>query len=333
MAKVGRVAGATHRIIEKGVGKGQTGAKMTDAIRIQRLLNRIGYRIGEDGDFGPASQAALQHFQANWAGGDAAITIVASEVKKYKEGKGTVTKGPGGLPVQPYVTPDDPCLFALACAAGLLIELSSKKGQAAFNEVWPRIDGIQYRGYPAGNGAPHMYWGLDLQDYKGYAIMTGDSKCKGLTKSYQFPAPQEKLAMHCTSFATFVMSVWHQGDLSAPPYDAHQQWGGNGPHLPREYDGWDVLKVTRNDKPTSLLTSVEELTSVVTDPNRLYLVECASLGKGNFGEVKHFMAAYRNDLYEAKYNGTVSKRDLATRAKETLAGGRGFYVWGPSPSL
>ncbi|MBK6851978.1 MAG: hypothetical protein IPG93_10235 [Burkholderiales bacterium] len=89
--------------------------------------------------------------------------------------------------MQPFVTPDDPLLFAVALAARLLFEMSSKKGAAAFADVWPRIDGIPYRGYPAGNGPPHMFWGLDLQDYEGYAIMTGDSRCNGLTKGYQFP--------------------------------------------------------------------------------------------------------------------------------------------------
>jgi hypothetical protein len=129
------------------------------------------------------------------------------------------------------------------------------------------------------------------------------------------------------------MSVWHPGDVSESPYDAHQQWGGNGSHLAREYDGGDVLEVKRGEKPTSLLTSVAELQAVVTDPSRLYLVECASLGKGDFGEVKHFMVAYQNNLYEAKYHGTVSKRDLAARAQDTLESGRGFYVWGPNPNL
>lgn len=332
MAKVGVVAGATYRIIQKGVGKGQAGARRTDAIRIQRLLNRIGYKLGEDGDFGPSSQAALQHFQAHWKGTDAVIDIVPAEVLKFKQGTAGVKAGPH-LPVQPFVTPDDACLFALALSAGVLIEMSSRKGAAAFGEVWPRIEGIQYRGWPAGNGPAHMYWGLDLAGYEGYAIMTGTASSKGLERGYQFLAPLDKLAMHCTSFATLLMSVWHQGDLSESPYDAHQQWGGNGAHLAREYDGWDVLKVKRSEKPTSLLTSVDELKSVVTDPNRLYLVECASLGKGNFGEVKHFMAAYQNNLYEAKYQGTVSKRDLSARAQDTLDSGRGFYVWGPSPAL
>lgn len=99
MPKVGVVAGATYRSIQKGVGLGQAGSKRADAIRIQRLLNRIGYRLGEDGDFGPSSQGALQHFQANWKGTDAPIDIVAADVLKFKNGTAGVTSGPC-LPVR-----------------------------------------------------------------------------------------------------------------------------------------------------------------------------------------------------------------------------------------
>lgn len=83
--------------------------------------------------------------------------------------------------------------------------MSSKTGAAAFGEVWPRIDGLPYRGWPAGNGPSHMFWGLDLKDYEGYAIMTGNAKNVALERGYQFLPPIEKLALQCTSFATLVM--------------------------------------------------------------------------------------------------------------------------------
>jgi hypothetical protein len=226
----------------------------------------------------------------------------------------------------------------------VLLELSKKTGFTAFNEVWPRLEGLPYRGYD-GNGAAHMFWGLDLAGYEHYALMTGDSTHadKGGGKGYQFLPKYEPLGLHCTSFATLIMAVWHQGNLRKEPYDAYLGWGGDRPHLAKDYC-FDLCAITNGDKSKKMLESGDELKQAIREPSRFYLIEVASQSVKVYDTkdtyhyaswgVSHYVAAYNGNAYEAS---SVEKelicQELKARGDAIAARGKKFYVWGPSPSL
>ncbi len=335
--------GATKKIIEQPIGLNQGNPK--DIVGIQRLLIRIGYPIGDKelGQFGADTTAALLHFQTNWLP-DQCLMVNPRDLNDFKLSPVTQGVGLGQLPVRPFIDTTDKVLFALADSAGVLLELSNATGTSALLEVSRRVLGLPYRGFGSSPGLPHMFWGLDLPGYENYALMTGDANCSQLGRRNQFLPPGEPLAFHCTSFATVMLAVWHQGNCRKPPYDATLQWGADRAHVAADW-GMEICSAESDGKQVHLLSTEDQMAQIFcASPQQLFLVELTkasmqAYGKDDTGElvkysvswgVHHYALVASFMAYQAsQIQGRVICEPVSSFVGRSIQSGNRFYVWGP----
>jgi hypothetical protein len=335
--------GATKKIIEQPVGLNKGNPK--DIVGIQRLLIRIGYPIGDKelGQFGADTTAALLHFQTNWLP-DQCLLVKPSDLNNFKLPPVTQGVGLGQLPVRPFIDITDKVLFALADSAGVLLELSTATGAYAFLEVGRRVLGLPYRGFGTSPGKPHMFWGLDLPGYENYALMTGDANCSQRGRKNQFLPPEEPLAFHCTSFATVMLAVWHQGNCRKPPYDATLQWGADRAHVAADW-GMKICSADADGTQVRLLSTEEQMAELFcANPQQLFLVELTQASMQAFGKddtgttvkyavrwgVHHYALVNNFMAYQAsQLQGRVICEPVSAFVGRCIQRGDRFYVWGP----
>lgn len=252
---MGELFGATYSIIKKPVGRGfQTQGR--EVKRINQLLRLAGYLtakpVAED-QWTDASNDALVAFQE---------ALCAA-------------------PVQRYIEPKDPFdkLFSLALIAKVLIPLPY--GLRSASAVTVLYNHCRSANYPYGWHADgtRVIWGFEGRP--AWAIAT--------TLDRDFSSPLT-ITLNCTSFANLMLSVWVQGNVHAPPYDASQMVGG-----------WDLLALRYGLQPVNdnklvfdgFCFSADGLQDLEKD--RLYSVSFTRAD--GFG--KHDVVLLNGEFYEA----------------------------------
>jgi len=162
-----------------------------------------------------------------------------------------------------------------------------------------------------------IIWGFE--GWPAWAIAT--------TLDRNFSSTQT-VAFNCTSFANVALSVWVQGNVHAPPYDASQMVGG-----------FDLLSQRYGLQPVSdhklifdgFCFSADGLEDL--EKGRLYSVSfCDSTGFGH-----HDVVLLNGEFYEANHPGdpkAIYRTPHERRMKRALAangGGGGAIIYGPMP--
>ena len=180
-----------------------------------------------------------------------------------------------------YVKPDDSVLWSLAYGAGVLIRLApggnTYRGSLALEDVHGWCE--QHSHFTRND---HAVWGLE--DYPLWAIVTTD---KPAVFDVGFPSD-----LNCTLYANLMMSVWHQGNAHARPFDAYLKPAGDhsGYLAKRYYYG--------EPSPYSSLNDITKFTA--RHPDRLYLLEPKGFLGGILGlpDVGHEALLHRGTIYE-----------------------------------